>query len=399
MDNNGKKPENQFRITKIGFRVIVIVTAVMIVAVGLLCTSPSKAADDEPYVPPFIPEDETFDTETEPDITTDAYQTTGPDVTDTDPAKETTGTADTAEPPDTETDTETDTDRVTTAEQTTEAATTEKAPETKPADTSAGKQGYREYNGRQYGPNETFVGEYKTDRVQIGVSNVKDGKLNYYICDIKVKSVYDFHTAFANNSIGGVLYTSRIASSVGAGFAVNGDYCGFRYNGIIIREGKMYRNKKADGWDLCYLNRYGDLITCKNDAQDGKALADSGVFQSWCFGPTLVENYKALQSFNTPNLSSKDWAREPRTAIGQVDKLHYIFLVVDAIREPNGAGGWNTIGGMNFRELADTMASLGCKTAYNLDGGGSTTLWLNGKITNHPSGSGEREISDIIYFK
>jgi len=388
-----KKEESQFKVSKVGFRIILIVTAVMIVAIGLLCTSPSKAADDEPYIPPYIPDDtEPYETETEPDITTEADTTTAPDET-TAPADETTGVSDTTEPVGTETT------AVTEPEVTTEAATTtEKAPVTEPADTSAGKQGYREYNGRQYGPNETFLGEYKTDRVQIGVSKVVEGVVNYYVCDIKVKSVYDFHTAFANNSIGGRLITSKIAASVGAGFAINGDFCGYRNSGIIIREGKLYRNKNADGWDLCYLNRYGDLIVCNNDKQDGKALANEGVFQSWCFGPTLVENYKAVKTFNTPGLSSKDWAREPRTAIGQIDELHYIFVVVDAIREQNGAG-WETIGGMNFRELADTMESLGCKTAYNLDGGGSTTMWLNGKVANKPSGSGEREVSDIIYFK
>ena len=61
--------------------------------------------------------------------------------------------------------------------------------------------------------------------------------------------------------------------------------------------------------------------------------------------------------------------------------------------------GWETVGGMNFRELADTFEALGCKTAYNLDGGGSTTMWLNGKVANEPTMQGERQISDIIYFK
>ncbi|MBO4422653.1 MAG: phosphodiester glycosidase family protein, partial [Clostridia bacterium] len=276
---------------------------------------------------------------------------------------------------------------------------------TAPAETTSvsspaqGKQDYREYNGREFASNETFVGEYKTDRVSIGVSHVKDGDLSYFICDIKITSPSDFHTALANNRMSGRAYTSRIAASVGAGFAVNGDFCGYRTYGVIIREGALYRNKKADGWDMCYLNKYGDLILCNNDKQDGKRLLEEGVLQSWCFGPKLVEDYRALtvDEFNTPDLSRR--AKEPRTAIGQIDELHYIFLVVDAIREKKGIGDWNTIGGMTFAELAQTFASLGCKTAYNLDGGGSTSLWLNGKLANSPSGGGEREVSDIIYFK
>lgn len=392
--------EKNMPLSKLGFRVMAILTGILIIAVGILCTSPSKAADEAPYFPP----------ETEPDITTDV------EITETEPYRdvETLMPIDTDDVTfsDTETDPGTDTVDVpgtestdTTAPVTTaEPVVTEKpSTETEQGGHSGngGKQSYREYNGREFGENETFVGEYKTDRVSIGVSNVRYGDISYYICDIKVKSARDFHTAFANNSISGRAYTSKIAQSVGAGFAVNGDFCGFRSTGIIIREGGLYRNKKADGWDLCYMNKYGDLITCKNDKEDGKALVNDGAWQSWCFGPTLVENYRALSNseLNTPDLSRKDWAREPRTAICQIDELHYIILVVDAKRVSNGIGGWNTVGGMNFDELAATCASLGCKTAYNLDGGGSTTLYLNGKVTNEPSGNGERQVSDIIYFK
>lgn len=394
-----KNKDNMPKLSKLGFRVMAVLSGVLIIAVGILCTSPSKAADDAPYFPPETDAEETTgaetrapaphtDVETLVPIETDGvtYPDTGVDLP-TDTVDQTTGET-TAEE--------------TSAEVTTDEATTE--PETEPPvepKDPDGKQNYREYNGRTFASNETFVGEYKTDRVSVGVSNVREGDISYYICDIKVKSAKDFHTAFANNSIAGRAYTSKIAQSVGAGFAVNGDFCGFRPTGIIIREGGLYRDKKSDNWDLCYMNKYGDLITCKNDKESGKALVNGGAWQSWCFGPTLVENYRALKNseFNTPDLSRKDWAREPRTAICQVDELHYIILVVDAKRVPNGLGAWNTVGGMNFDELAATCESLGCKTAYNLDGGGSATLYLNGKVANEPSGNGERQISDIIYLK
>ena len=74
------------------------------------------------------------------------------------------------------------------------------------------------------------------------------------------------------------------------------------------------------------------------------------------------------------------------------------IIVVDAKRIKNGIS-WTTHGGMSFSELAATFESLGCKTAYNLDGGGSTTMWLNGKLANEPAMEGLRNISDIIYFK
>ena len=398
-------------LTAVGMRVVAIVTGVLIIAVGILCTSPSKAADDAPYFPPEDPFDETEPEETDTDPVTSAETTAADTAYDTGEASSETGTAE--ETTDTGTTSDVTAPGETTAAATTEEETTAPPPVTvtekettqsQPSSGAEGMQEYREYNGRSFYPNETFVGEYKTDRVSIGVSHVVDGKLSYFICDIKVKSVKDFRTAFANNSIGGRAYTHKIAQSVGAGFAINGDFCGFRNSGIIIRNGGLYRDKKSDDWDLCYLNKYGDLISCRNDAESGKKLVNVGVWQSWCFGPTLVKDYKALKNseFNTPDLSRKDWARESRTAIGQVDRLHYIFIVVDAKRVVNATGKYDTVEGtgMNFDELAAAFEALGCKTAYNLDGGASTSLWMNGKVINVPCmEAGARQVSDIVYFK
>ncbi len=244
---------------------------------------------------------------------------------------------------------------------------------------------------REYYDEERFIGGYKNNGVSIEISKVENGELNYFICDIKVSDPSQLKTAFAGGRIKGRLFTSKIASSVGAAFAVNGDFCGFRTEGIIIRDGVLYRNKKA-GWDLLCLDKNGDLVTYDNDSVDGNDLVRGGVLQSWCFGPTLVKDGKALTTFNTPNLSKT--AKEPRTAIGQVGKLHYIILVVDAVRTST-----KTEGGMSFAQLASEFERLGCTTAYNLDGGGSTTLYFNGNVINDPCVSGERQVSDIIYLK
>ena len=53
------------------------------------------------------------------------------------------------------------------------------------------------------------------------------------------------------------------------------------------------------------------------------------------------------------------------------------------------------------QELAEIMKKEGCQTAYNLDGGGSTTMYFNGRVINNPTTYGdkvvERSISDIVY--
>ena len=84
----------------------------------------------------------------------------------------------------------------------------------------------------------------------------------------------------------------------------------------------------------------------------------------------------------------------PRTAIGMVEPLHYIMVVSDGRTEESV--------GLSLYELGELMQRLGCDCAYNLDGGGSSTMWFNGEVLNKPTTYGdviaERPISDIIYI-
>ena len=87
-------------------------------------------------------------------------------------------------------------------------------------------------------------------------------------------------------------------------------------------------------------------------------------------------------------------ADNPRTAIGIVDDLHYVLVVSD--------GRTSESKGLKLYQLAEFMTSLGVKTAYNLDGGGSSTMVFNGRVINNPTTNGktikERSVSDIVYI-
>lgn len=84
----------------------------------------------------------------------------------------------------------------------------------------------------------------------------------------------------------------------------------------------------------------------------------------------------------------------PRTAIGIVEEGHYLFVVSD--------GRTDESAGLSLHDLAEFMQSIGAKTAYNLDGGGSSTMYFNGEIVNNPTTNGrsiqERSVSDIVYI-
>ena len=89
-----------------------------------------------------------------------------------------------------------------------------------------------------------------------------------------------------------------------------------------------------------------------------------------------------------PDLIRLDEKRHPRSAIGWNDT--HLFLVVVDGRKP---GLWV---GMNLQELGDLMQRLGCTDAMNLDGGGSSTMWLDGHIMNCPSDGSPRPVGNAI---
>lgn len=80
--------------------------------------------------------------------------------------------------------------------------------------------------------------------------------------------------------------------------------------------------------------------------------------------------------------------RHPRTVLGWNDE-HFFMVVVDGRQEPLSVG-------MTYPELAALMKRLGCTYAMNLDGGGSSTLWLDGHIMNSPSDGRERRVANSL---
>lgn len=114
-------------------------------------------------------------------------------------------------------------------------------------------------------------------------------------------------------------------------------------------------------------------------------------------GPLLLS---AKQKYQLPSTSLVT-NRHPRTAIG-IKRTHRLFILTIDGRTDQAAG-------MTLAELSDLMMSLKCKDAVNLDGGGSTTMWIAGKsfngVVNMPCDNrkfdheGERAVSDILIIK
>lgn len=104
-------------------------------------------------------------------------------------------------------------------------------------------------------------------------------------------------------------------------------------------------------------------------------------------GPYLVKNGQAYVDISEQKLGSIG-GRNPRSAIGYTADGDLIIVAVDG-REKASVG-------MSLWELASFMKSIGCVNAMNLDGGGSTVLYVNGKVVNHPPVQGGIALSNAI---
>ena len=234
--------------------------------------------------------------------------------------------------------------------------------------------------------------QYSDGNVSITIEEIRAYDSTIYVADVVLSSSEYLQTALANDVYGRnvTAKTSSIAESANAVLAINGDYYGARESGYVIRNGVLYRSKaKKNAEDLViYADGSFEII---NESQiSAQALLDNGAWNVLSFGPALLIDGEIAVDVNDEVGQAK--ASNPRTAIGIVDELHYLFVVSD--------GRTSASDGLSLRELAQVLQDLGATTAYNLDGGGSSTMVFQGQIVNNPTSNGkritERSVSDIV---
>lgn len=236
---------------------------------------------------------------------------------------------------------------------------------------------------------------YADENIQITLHTVNEYDTEVYIADVQVSSVEYLQSAFAENSYGRNIseHTSTIASNHNAILAINGDYYGFRNNGFVLRNGVLYRSTaQSDGTEDLVIYSDGSFAVVDESSTDAEELLNDGAVQIYSFGPSLIVEGELTVDTNS-EVSSRSMNSNPRTAIGMIDPQHYIFVVSD--------GRTSASAGLSLYELATIMQDYGCTVAYNLDGGGSSTMIFNGEVVNNPTsghGIGERAVSDIIYI-
>lgn len=199
---------------------------------------------------------------------------------------------------------------------------------------------------------------------------------------------------------------SKQASEAHAIAAVNGGFFNIKYGGsttYVRTNGRIVNTDTAIKWSR-NSNMTGSLLII-----DGKKLfIERSKANTWydnhpdyddilVTGPLLVEKYNMIKLPETPLVTN----RHPRTAIGIRNNRKVLLITLD--------GRTREAAGMTLNELAAFMASLKCRDAVNLDGGGSTTMWIDGKafngVVNMPCDNkkfdhlGERAVSNILIIR
>ena len=222
--------------------------------------------------------------------------------------------------------------------------------------------------------------------------------------EVKIADGSQLRRKLADDSFGVQVqyFASELAHSTNAVVAMNADYYLFRDFGIVAYNRELFRfntgnysgqYSKYNCVDTLFVTSGGDFLYKRIGEESSREsiqqfIWDNDVLFTIAFGPVLVENGQAVWC---------DWypvgeinSGYSRAGIGQVDKLHYLYMSLNHSPEKEARWTVNT--------FAQHFAEKGVITAYCLDGGQTGEVVFQGEAYNYIDFNKERQVSDIIYF-
>jgi len=225
---------------------------------------------------------------------------------------------------------------------------------------------------------------YRSANVNVTASMLREYDSNVYFVDLYVRDISCFRSEFAKGKFGRGIseWPINAAKRLGSVVTLSGDYYGGRGDGVVIRNGVLYRDKDTDR-DVGVIYWDGTMKCFSPHQFTASIEMEKGAYQAWNFGPMLLdENGKAMTEFNS-SVSPKN----PRAAIGYFEPGHYCLVAVD--------GRTKKSRGMSLQEMSEFFERMGCKAAYNLDGGATAAMVCGNELVSDPSGDG-RACSDFV---
>ncbi len=239
-------------------------------------------------------------------------------------------------------------------------------------------------------------------RVEIPVSAKVTQKSDVFIADIRIRTLDCFQRAYpgkkwksttqpittlSENSKAILSMSGDSANNLTAGWVI--------INGVIARDGSKKGNRTRD---LGVLYATGELVTIpakEFSSEKIKQAAEAGeIWQLFLFGPRLLDDEgHAMTKFNS-NVGPVN----PRSVIGYYEPGHYCFVQVDGRQTKSQLENGKKNKGLTLKNLSKLMEELGCKAAYNLDGGRTSQMYFGGKVISSPQNGGRR-LGDIVLIR
>ena len=236
--------------------------------------------------------------------------------------------------------------------------------------------------------------KYKSENISIEIRKFRQDNSDVFVADIYIKSLDMLQRVYGFDKWGyGSQAIGKMAERHSAVLAITGDDAHVLEKGIVYGNGQLLRKTINNSRELGIIFMDGTMeIMPGRDVKvkDLEAL-EKDIWHLFLFGPGLLdENGKAKTQF-----TSKVRQENPRAVIGYYEPGHYCFVQVDGRKTKSVIEDGKKNYGMTLAQLATLMEQLGCKAAYNLDGGRSSMMWFNGQVLNNPE-KGGRKIGDII---
>ncbi|MCE3199911.1 phosphodiester glycosidase family protein [Paenibacillus sonchi] len=235
----------------------------------------------------------------------------------------------------------------------------------------------------------------RSDRITIELYRLNPGNYTAYAMKIKLKDPAAMKMSLAGDGKGGAETTLQAANRYGATAGINAggfaDRAGKRYPlSTTIIGGEYLYGFESTYKDLSFvgLNASGQLI-------GGKFYSRTQLDQlqpvfGATFVPVLLKNSAKVPIPAKWQLSPK---RAPRTVIGKYKDDQLLVMVADGYNENGNSGA-------TLEELQNKLSNMGVIDAYNLDGGGSSSLIFNGRVINKPSDGNLRKVpTNFLFFK
>lgn len=244
---------------------------------------------------------------------------------------------------------------------------------------------------------EQTADSYRSANVCIEMSKktvgTEDRPIVYYVADIYIKDVTSFRSAVAEeyeeqneSSIKNAMPALQLSQLAGAIVSINGDSFAW-HDGLAVRNGVEWTRNLPVYGDICVLYYDGTMETYAQKAVNSalvEAIYAKNPYQIWTFGPQLLVDGQVPANFARSKAN-------PLSAIGYAEPGHYFFILVDGRQK---GYSW----GMTQEELAQVFYDLGCKVAFNLDGGDTAVMTYDGEWRSQPEDGSPRNTSDILFI-